>query len=154
MLLNGRLWFTLLMLGIFVVMVAVAWGYPPNARFMPLVIGIPGIVLALGQLVLDALGPSEEPAEQPRGGSLVRRELVMLASLFALVASVVLLGFWISIPTFMFLFLVLHERERVWFALLLAAAGTAVFYLIFERMMSVGVHEGLVTRALLDRLAQ
>lgn len=154
MLLNGRLWFTLLMLGIFVVMVAVAWGYPPNARFMPLVIGIPGIVLALGQLVLDALGPSEQPAEQPRGGSLVKRELVMLASLFALVASVVLLGFWISIPTFMFLFLVLHERERAWFALLLAAAGTAVFYLIFERMMSVGVHEGLVTRAVLDRLAQ
>jgi len=154
MLLNGRLWFTVLMLGIFVVMVALAWGYPPNARFLPLVIGIPGIVLALGQLVLDARGESEEAAEERPVGPVLRRELAMFGSFFGLVAGVVLFGFWLTIPAFVFLFLVLHERERAWFALLLAAAGTAVFYLVFERMMSIGVHEGLVTRAVLDRLAQ
>lgn len=154
MLLNGRLWFTVLMLAIFVAMVALAWGYPPNARFMPLVIGIPGIVLCLGQLVLDARPERGEAPEEQQGAPLPRRELAMFGSFFGLVAGVVLFGFWLTIPAFVFLFLVLHERERLWFALLLAAAGTAAFYLVFERMMSIGVHEGLLTRALLDRLAQ
>lgn len=45
---------TVVMLGIFVVMVAVASRYPAEARFMPFVVGIPAILLCLLQLVLDA----------------------------------------------------------------------------------------------------
>jgi len=45
---------TVIMLAIFVVLVGLASGYPPGARFMPFVIGIPAIVLGLLQLVLDA----------------------------------------------------------------------------------------------------
>ena len=36
---------TIVMLAIFVTMVAVSSSYPEGARFMPFVIGIPGIVL-------------------------------------------------------------------------------------------------------------
>ena len=154
MLLSARGWFTLVMLAIFIAMVAIAWGYPPDARFLPLVIGIPGIVLSIGQLALDVRGEEEKAAAEPPRAPVVRREAAMFGSFFALVAGVVLFGFWLTIPAFIFVFLVLHERERAWFALLLAGAGTAVFYLIFERMMSIGVHEGLLTRAVLDRLAQ
>jgi len=45
---------TVVMLAIFVVLVGLASGYPPGARFMPFVIGIPAIVLCLLQLALDA----------------------------------------------------------------------------------------------------
>jgi hypothetical protein len=45
---------TVVMLAIFVVLVAIAAGYPPRARFMPFVVGIPAIVLGLVQLFLDA----------------------------------------------------------------------------------------------------
>jgi tripartite tricarboxylate transporter TctB family protein len=45
---------TVVMLAIFVVLVGLASGYPPGARFMPLVVGIPAIVLCLLQLALDA----------------------------------------------------------------------------------------------------
>ena len=45
---------TVFMLVIFVTMVAVASSYPEGARFMPFVVGIPGIVLCLLQLVLDS----------------------------------------------------------------------------------------------------
>jgi hypothetical protein len=45
---------TLLMLAIFVAMLAVATQYPPEARFMPFVVGLPAVALLLLQLVLDA----------------------------------------------------------------------------------------------------
>jgi len=45
---------TVVMLAIFVVLVGLASDYPPGARFMPFVIGIPAIVLCLLQLALDA----------------------------------------------------------------------------------------------------
>jgi hypothetical protein len=44
---------TAVMLAIFVTMVVIAWDYPPKSRFLPLVIGVPGIVLTLVQLFLD-----------------------------------------------------------------------------------------------------
>ena len=55
---------TFVMLAIFVTLVWIASGYPPNARFMPFVVGIPAIGLCLLQLVLDARarGPAVETA--------------------------------------------------------------------------------------------
>lgn len=50
---NSNILWTLVMLSIFVVMVALAWGYPPTARFLPFVIGIPGIMLTVLQLAID-----------------------------------------------------------------------------------------------------
>ena len=50
---HGRTLFTLVMFSIFAVMVYIATGYPPAARLLPLVIGIPGIALTLLQVVLD-----------------------------------------------------------------------------------------------------
>jgi len=44
---------TLVMLAIFVVFLVIAGGYPANARFMPLVVGLPAIGLCLLQLILD-----------------------------------------------------------------------------------------------------
>lgn len=167
MLLNGRVLFTLLMLTVFVTMVVVALGFPPDSRFAPLVIGIPGIVLTLGQLIADFLDTRRSPPGKRRepgltqakaqagatpAGSVVKRELVMFAYVFGLVAGVVLFGFWIAIPVFILVFLRLHERESWSFTLLLTAAGTAVLYLVFDRMLSIILHDGFVTRAVLDRL--
>jgi hypothetical protein len=45
---------TLVMLAVFLVLVGIASRYPPEARFMPWVVGIPPILLCLLQLVLDA----------------------------------------------------------------------------------------------------
>ena len=50
---TGKIGMSLVMLAIFTVMVGMATQYPPQARFMPFVIGIPGIVMCLIQLVLE-----------------------------------------------------------------------------------------------------
>lgn len=51
----GKIAMNLVMLAIFAVMVGIATGYPPQARFMPFVIGIPGIVMCVIQLGLELL---------------------------------------------------------------------------------------------------
>lgn len=55
---------TLVMLAIFGTMVGFAMTYPPGARFMPFVVGIPAILLCLIQIVLDARAAKE--ARGPR----------------------------------------------------------------------------------------
>lgn len=50
---SGKIFMSVVMLAIFVVMVGITTQYPPQARFMPLVIGIPGIGLCLLQLFLE-----------------------------------------------------------------------------------------------------
>jgi hypothetical protein len=57
---------TFVMLAIFVVMVGIASGYPPNARFMPFVVGLPAIALCLLQAALD-LRERRQVAEEADG---------------------------------------------------------------------------------------
>ena len=52
-LLHGRTLLGVVMLGIFSVMVAIAADYPWQAAMLPMVIGIPGILLSLLQIGLD-----------------------------------------------------------------------------------------------------
>ena len=44
---------TVFMLAVFSIMVVVALSYPEGARFMPLTVGIPGILLCCLQIALD-----------------------------------------------------------------------------------------------------
>lgn len=63
---SGKMFMNVVMLAIFVVMVGIATQYPPQARFMPLVIGIPGIVLCLLQLFLE-FRESRKPQSETAG---------------------------------------------------------------------------------------
>lgn len=56
---------TLVMLTIFVVMVGIATQFSSQARVMPFVVGIPGIVLCLLQLVLDLRASAAAKRPQP-----------------------------------------------------------------------------------------
>ena len=97
----------------------------------------------------------ERPASgSGRTGSVVKREIVLFASFFALVAGVILFGFWLTIPVFIVVFLRLHECESWRFATSLTMAGTAVLYLVFDRMLSIVLHEGFITAAVREWFAQ
>jgi Tripartite tricarboxylate transporter TctB family len=66
-----------IMLAIFAVLVAVASGYPADARFMPFVVGVPAIGLCLLQIVLDARRrPRPAEAAPARGSFAVAEETV------------------------------------------------------------------------------
>ncbi len=153
MLVNGKVLMSLVMLAIFVAMVAMAATYPPDARFLPFVIGIPGTLLCLLQVGADiAAARRARPeadaaaatAEFAGPGPEVRREITLLACLVGLAAAILLLGFWLAIPAFIVLFLRFHEREEWRFTLALAIGGWLTLYLIFDQLLGILVFEGFL----------
>lgn len=148
-----------LMLAIFVVMVAIATQYPPQARFMPLVIGIPGIALCLHQLIAEIRGRGKPPAGIPEpavdGPGVAgenRREIVIWAYFIGLVASLILFGFWPTIPIFILLFLRFAAGEGWRFSFGLAFSGAAILFLVFHQGLGVVLHNGFITGYLLNQL--
>lgn len=160
---------SLVMLAIFVGMVGMAMSYPYDARLLPMVIGIPGCLLALIQVGMEvagarrrlpsplnksdmgAIGPEGPGAaeESPDPTSTIKLELVLLAYLVGLAVTVLLLGFWLAIPIFVIVFLRFHERESWRFSLALAAGAWAVLYGIFEYVLSIFVHKGFLVEYLI-----
>ena len=172
---------TVVMLAIFIAMVGIASQYPPDARFMPFVAGIPAIALCLLQLYLDlrrsaARGKSETAWEKlsrvtdgridfdiarerlatvrstPHSSATVRRELALWGYFLGLVGGVLLFGFMATIPLFVVVFLRQWAKTSWAFALGLAAAASTVLYLIFIQALKVSPHPGFVTGFILERL--
>jgi hypothetical protein len=178
---------TILMLVIFSAMVGVASTYPPEARFMPFVVGIPAIALCLLQLAIDlyrrrvpnsaggddTLKEAEERLGRVSGGrvqfdmpsenamfadtaqderKMVRRELIVWGYFLALVAGVLLFGFHITVPIFLVAFLRFQAQASWRNALAYGALGAIVMFVLFEKVLRVGLHNGFVTDLLLGRL--
>ncbi len=149
---DGKVLMSLVMLAIFGGMVGMAVTYPPETRLLPLVIGIPGILLAAIQVAMDVAAARREDGsvknadgeESAPAAGTVKRELVLLAYLVALAAAILLFGFWLTIPVFVIVFLRAHEGESWRFTLGLALSAWAVLYLIFDRLLEILVHRGFV----------
>jgi hypothetical protein len=172
---------TVVMLAVFIAMVGIASQYPPDARFMPFVAGIPAIALCLLQLYLDLRRSRrvrehetarqklsritggridfdmarERPAavrSTPHSSATVRRELALWGYFLGLVGGVLLFGFMATIPVFVVVFLRQWAKTSWAFALGLAAAASTVLYLVFIQGLKVGPHPGFVTGFILERI--
>ncbi|MGH6771037.1 MAG: tripartite tricarboxylate transporter TctB family protein [Xanthobacteraceae bacterium] len=178
---------TFVMLAIFVVMVGIATTYPPDARFMTFVAGVPAIGLCLLQLGLDFYRrrrvelvdhrtdiekaedqasrftgrrfemPSEnvlftESTHSPR--ETVRREIVVWAYFLGFIAAILLLGFRISVPTFLVMFLRFQAGTSWRNALIFGGAGSLAMYLLFEKILRVSLHTGFLIEYVIDLIGR
>ncbi len=160
---DGKVVMSLVMLTIFTGMVGMALTYPPETRLLPLVIGIPGILLGLIQVGVEFRDARRKAAAAKAGETnrldsdtdsgaeetvpsavIVKREFVLLAYLVALAVSIILFGFWLTIPVFVIVFLRAHERESWRLTLGLSLGAWAVLYLIFDRLLEIILHQGFV----------
>jgi putative tricarboxylic transport membrane protein len=105
-------------------------GFAPASGFMPLWYGILLVVLA-GTIALPLLlkpAPAEEPIAKP---------LVVLAVLAASIVGLTLIGFAPSVFLLLVVLFVAVERLPVGRSALVAAAATAVLYLVFKTWLGV-----------------
>jgi hypothetical protein len=114
-----------------------ALSWPPKAALFPLVMGIPLLVLALAQLIVDVREPRATRDEW-------RRALVVFAWMGVFIVLVLLAGFPATVPIFVFAYLVLESRERWGLSLALAAAAWGFFHLLFERLLHFPFDAGLI----------
>ena len=122
----------------YAVYAALRW--PPKAALFPLTMGIPLLALALAQTLIELRDP---PPPSPPGAR--RRTLVVFAWMASFIVLVLLAGFPMAVPLFVFSYLAMESRENWVLSVALAAAAWGVFHLLFERLLHFPFEAGLIT---------
>lgn len=140
--LEGRILVSGIMVVIFATAVLLSFTYAPDARFLPLVVGIPGLLLSVAQLVKEMRehpGIKIFPAEH-------RREVKMFVWFIGFVAGLVLFGFLYAGPALVAAYLLSAGRERWYMALGAAFLTWAILFGVFERFLGLPLFDGLVSQ--------
>jgi hypothetical protein len=133
----GNIAFTCVILAVISWALLEARTWPYEARILPLIIGTPAAALCLAIIAQDLWNlwrPKEARSkamlmdiqvdqDQPLG-IVVRRATMMFAWVFGFFGVTWLLGFLISVPLFVFLYLLVQGGERWWVA---AIASVSMF---------------------------
>ena len=151
MIFEGRIAISAVMLAIFAGMVLYAATFPPEARTLPWIIGIPGLLLSAAQFWIEVRTPAEasgEPSGETSvdaGPRAVRREWIMFGWVAAFILGVLLFGFILAGPVLVAAYLRIDWNERWTVVLASAAICFAILYGVFERALGMDVFAGLVT---------
>lgn len=138
--LSGAAFFSLGLAVVAAYTVYAASRWPPKAALFPLTMGIPLLVLAIAQIVMELRDPPA-PAEP---ASARRRTFAVFAWMATFIILVLLAGFPIAVPIFVFSYLVMESQERWGLSIALAAAAWGVFHLLFERLLHFPFETGLI----------
>ena len=150
---NAASVFSLFLAAVAAYAVVSASSWPFKAALFPLVMGIPLLALALVQLAFDLQGktdPAEGPAMDLAPSADVapelarRRTLLIFAWMAGFIVLVLLVGFPLAVPLFMFSYLMLQSAAGWWRSLALTAAAWGFFYGLFERLLHFPFGSGLV----------
>ena len=143
---DGRKATTLFMLLLFVGACLIALGLPGKAAFMPLLVGIPGGLLCLAQLVLDFRGEEADKERKDAGGDDDdgKSETEMFVWLILFTAAIVGFGFIVGGPLIVTLFIRVSSRES-WLRALFGGIGTfCVLYGVFGWLLELSLFKGFV----------
>jgi len=139
--LDGRLAVSLMMLAIFLLFVGQALLFSPEARAMPLLVGVPAIGLCVLQIILDL---------RRQGGQAVKSALValddrpLIAWLVAFFFGIIAFGFTYGAPPLVAAYLYFAARERPLVAITGGAFCLFVLLVVFEKLLNVQLFDGLV----------
>ena len=129
--------FGLACMAAYAVIAALRW--PPKAALFPLVMGIPLLVLALVQVVIDLRDRAvAAPAD-------VRRAGAVFAWMAGFIVLVLLAGFPVAVPVFVLAYLLIAGREGWGRSVMLAAAAWGAFHLLFQRLLHFPFEPGLIS---------
>jgi len=147
--------FSFIFLIFFIVFVYQAQEWRLQARLYPYVIGIPMIILAIIQVILDLKGIERKQqdatpvdfqfAQTTVAPQVARhRAIVMFSWLFGFFASIWLLGFAVTIPLLVFCYLKIHSHEKWMLSLTLTAAAWVFFQALFVKLLTLPFPEGKI----------
>ncbi|HEX5278807.1 MAG TPA: tripartite tricarboxylate transporter TctB family protein [Micropepsaceae bacterium] len=140
--LEGRILVSAIMVVIFGGAVLLSFSYAPDARFLPLIVGIPGLILSAAQLVTELRArPGIKILPQEH-----RREVKMFAWFITFVTGLVLFGFLYAGPALVAAYLIFAGRERWYMALGAAVLTWAILFGIFERFLGLPLFDGLISQ--------
>lgn len=138
---------------------AAAWAllatldWPIKTALYPRVIGVPLLLLAVIEFVLSLKGVPGEANQQAMDFALsvdveprvaVQRTVTIFAWIFGFFFAIVLLGFAVSIPLFVFAYLKGQAKERWVLTLVLVGLAWFVFNALFVNLLHLPFPQGLL----------
>jgi hypothetical protein len=149
--LDPSFWLSLFFVGVIVVWVVTAARFNWDTRLFPWAVGLPALALALRQLVVDwtGSGANAEQGEEARypgvldipvdrsiTPEVMTRHTVKTAGwITAFACGIWFLGFLVSIPLFVFLYLIYQAQAGRGVALVIAGLTFAFVWVVFDAMM-------------------
>ena len=126
-----------------------------QARLYPFAIGIPMLILALVQVILDLKGykPKETADGTPLDFQFTqaiepevarKRAITMFAWLLGFFLLVWLLGFEYGIPLMVFGYLKIQSNESWGLSIILTILAFAFFWILFVKLLTLPFPEGLL----------
>jgi len=143
---KGRVVTALIMFAVFLIMTGMAFSFPEKARLMPLMIGIPGVILGFAQLIMEIRTALTEAIQEPKEGIEQERkdELQMLLWIFLFFIFILCFGFIYASPLLVAGFLYVAKSESLKTAIIGGIATWAVLYGFFETWFQIPLFPGLV----------
>ncbi|MFQ5851807.1 MAG: hypothetical protein ACE5JU_14645 [Candidatus Binatia bacterium] len=145
--------FTLVILLLFFGGVFTARQWQFQARLFPWVIGIPALLLCVAQLALDLFrvkGPAEaDDPDDVRGlmdlpvdrgvpvSVVVRRAANIFGWIIGFFLVIWLIGFIITVPLFILLYLLIQAREKLWVSLVYTGAILVFLLGVFHMVLHI-----------------
>ncbi len=140
--------------GVFIALLAVAFaftlqqsfGWTGEAARLPRVITVVGLALVAAYAAVHILFPSSSASRimdigrtqtDAERAVVLQRTVKAIGSTFALVGAIWLIGFQIAIPVYVFLYLLIFGRVRLWAALLWLALFLALIYGFFDLVIHI-----------------
>jgi hypothetical protein len=128
-----------------------AWHWPAKAALFPLVISIPLFFLAAAEALWVLLGSETQSAASdfklsdhlPESVAL-RRTLLAAGWIFGFFFAILLLGFLVAVPAFVFLYLRLQGKQGWLFSAVFTLAVFAFFYGLFDLLLHLPFPPGVL----------
>ena len=139
---DGRVMTTLVVLVLFGGACVLALGLPSQAAFMPLLIGVPGTLLCLWQLIADMRRPRAERTAEAAGDARSEAEIFLWLAVFTV--ALIGFGFLIGGPLVVAAFIRFSSRESWLNALIAGLCTFAVLWGVFRWMLELSLFEGLL----------
>lgn len=142
--LNGRVATALFMLLIFLSMSLMALGFTEKARLMPLLVGVPGTVLGMIELINEMRHAAKQAASGDCSDHVTAAERAMFGWVLVFFLGILGFGFIYAGPVLVFAFMLAGKKESLTVALISAVGAWAVLFGFFEQVMEIPLFPGLI----------
>lgn len=157
--------FSLFLLLMFLTSVIIAISYDRQTRMFPLIIGVPGLILCvilfssyyipavskrlttIKQKEFFKANDKEEQEDDEKKKKEFKKvslkELNITIWIIGLLIIIYILGFMITIPLFIFLFLKFREKENLIISILFSVSSWVVIYIMFILILKAQLYGGI-----------
>ena len=159
--------FSLFLLLMFLIFLIIASSYDRQTRMFPFIIGIPGLILSIilfSSYYIPAVSrristikqkeffktydrEEEKEDDEKKKKELKKallKELNITIWIIALLVTIYIMGFMMTVPLFIFLFLKFREKENLKVSILISAGSWAVIYVMFRLVLGAQLYGGML----------